>query len=59
MLQVFQEKVPGVIVEANFLRTLSYVIKLLCETGTIKRKSGSRTIIKRTFKDFVNVRQVI
>ena len=43
------EKFTGVaVLEANFLRTLSLCIKLFGEIASIKRKSGSRILTKRT-----------
>ena len=35
------------------------MIKLLCETGSIKRIPGSRTLTKRTSEAIENVRQVM
>ena len=55
--QEFREKFRGVaILEANFLRKLSYVLKLFREIGSIKRKSGSRALTKRTPETVENVR---
>ena len=47
--QEFREKFPGVaVLEANFLRTLSFAKQVFHESGTTKRKSGSRILTKRT-----------
>ena len=56
----FRDEFPGVaVLEYIFFKSLNYVMKLFLETGSIKRKSGSRTLTKQTPDPVENVRQVM
>ncbi|RZC34208.1 hypothetical protein BDFB_015258, partial [Asbolus verrucosus] len=59
-IREFCEKFPNVaVIESNFLNTVSYLVRLFRETGSIHRKSGSRRPTKRTSETVENVREIM